>query len=401
MNCELPRFMSTERPLVWLEMLRMLPLRSNRPRTRPYCALNAAFILFDRGAGPTLPRDIAYGPFSPRPPKEGSTESGVRRVLLRFLKIRRLQNQMKKAARPITAKPPMTPPATATAELELELVLLLVVPPETATNVVVAPAACWEVVVEEVLEDGLLIPIVVNAAAVVETSVCRTSLWGGGATREVAEVTAAVEIAFTVDEAALLVSATLAWVCSIATSEEDETASGEEASIENWAIDVDDVVAGGVGVVAALVVRACGGSDTPAAANGGDEAEDGDDDNDNGDGKDGGEVEVLVVLEMVWLLTSVLGNAVHLLPPSVVMNAPRGKFGLVDIRMVVMVVRSAFFEGDSSRNVSRSNGLMAHCATGACKNPKKSPPLKGAQKRRRKTKPKASWAVTLEPNSSR
>lgn len=76
----------------------------------------------------------------------------------------------------MTATPPMTPPATATAELlwlEVPLVLL----PETATNVVVEPGASSEVVAEEAADDGLLIPIVVNAAAEVdERSVGRTSL---------------------------------------------------------------------------------------------------------------------------------------------------------------------------------------------------------------------------------
>lgn len=59
MNCELPRFMSTERAVVWLELLRTLALRamvSKRPRTRPYWALKAALTLVDRGVGPMLSR---------------------------------------------------------------------------------------------------------------------------------------------------------------------------------------------------------------------------------------------------------------------------------------------------------------------------------------------------------
>lgn len=248
MNCELPRSMSTDRPLLRLPLLRMLPLRlmvSKRPRTRPYCDLNAAFTLVNCGVGPMLPRAFGYGRFSPpRPPKEGSTERGVRRVLLRLFNILLLQNQMKNAIRPRAATPPMTPPATATVEL---LLLMLVLLPETATNVVVAPAA-WLLIVEEEVEEGLLIPIVVNAAADVdEASVCKTSLWGGGA-EEAVEVGATS----TVDEAALLVSATLAWVCGMATVE-DETATGLEATIENWASGVDVVTAGG-GVAAAAAV---------------------------------------------------------------------------------------------------------------------------------------------------
>lgn len=52
------------------------------------------------------------------------------------------------------------------------------------------------------------------------------------------------------------------------------------------------------------------------------------------DGKERGieeEVEVLVVLVLGCVLISVLGNAVHLFPPSVVIKAPRGRFGLVDM----------------------------------------------------------------------
>lgn len=54
--------------------------------------------------------------------------------------------------------------------------------------------------------------------------------------------------------------------------------------------------------------------------------------------------KVLVVL--VCVFTSVLGNAVHLLPPSVVMKAPTGKFGLVDMMKVVVPKPR---KGDSSR----------------------------------------------------
>lgn len=68
-----------------------------------------------------------------------------------------------------------------------------------------------------------------------------------------AEATALVGAASTVDEAALLVSATLAWVCGMVVRAGDETASGEEAAIENWAMDADEVATVGVGVVAAIV----------------------------------------------------------------------------------------------------------------------------------------------------
>lgn len=61
--------------------------------------------------------------------------------------------------------------------------------------------------------------------------------------------------------------------------------------------------------------------------------------------------EVLVVL--VWVLISVLGNAVHLLPPRVVMKAPRGRFGLVDMSSRVGVVhRAAIPVATSGRDYS-------------------------------------------------
>lgn len=193
------------------------------------------------------------------------------------------------------------------------------------------------------MEDGLLSPIVVNTATgVEERSVCKTSLCGGFATRGVAETAAVVETTFGVDGAALLVSATLAWGCGlIVTAGDDETGSGAEATIENWPMEADDdaTIVGG-GVVAASEACTWGAWDTC---------------DDNTDAEDKTEVKVLVVLELVCVFTSVLGNAVHLLPPSVVIKAPTGKFGLVPD----MTTRA------SPVAISQSKGSKAHCATGA------------------------------------
>lgn len=80
----------------------------------------------------------------------------------------------------------------------------------------------------------------------------------------------------------------------------------------------------------------------------------------------------MVVVLVCWmvLLTSVLGSAVHLFPPSVVMKAPRGRFGLVAISSRVGVVcRVAIPVATRGRNYSslcnRSN-----------------PPFKGARRSR-------------------
>lgn len=61
---------------------------------------------------------------------------------------------------------------------------------------------------------------------------------------------------------------------------------------------------------------------------------------------------MLVVL--VWVLISVLGSAVHLLPPKVVMKAPRGRFGLVDMSSsrVGVVYRVAIPVATSGLNYS-------------------------------------------------
>lgn len=365
MNCEFPRFMSTERPLVWLALLRMLPLRlivSRRPRTRSICVLNVSFTVLGRNAGPPLlPRAVPYAPrFSPMAAlKEGSVERGVSSVLLRLRLIVLLQYQMKKATRPMTAMPPMTPPAMATAGF------FWLVPPDTATNVVVEPGASDEIVAEEAADAGLLKPIVVNTAAGVDVvSVPKTSLWGGlGVT------------AGTVDEAALLVSATLACVCGKIVAAGDEVASEGKASMENWAMDADEVMIAGGGVVAAAVVAStCGGADTDTAVDTEEEEEEeedsGDGDGDGGDKTTGGEdkIEVLAVLELACVLTSVLGRAVHLLPPSEVMKAPGGRFGLVDMtetRVAMSTACSLAIPVAIPRSTSDDDS--AHCATGASK----------------------------------
>lgn len=153
--------------------------------------------------------------------------------------------------------------------------------------------------------------------------------------------------------------------------------------IENWPMEMEVVeddggvaaTAGG-GIVCWTVVWTCGGGKSTCAA--------------ELDAKIDVDVDVekevkKVLVVLVWVLMSVLGNAVHLLPPSVVMKAPRGRFGLV-----------AMSSRSSSCAVSRFQSQLrvesnAHCATGA------SPPVKGASEARFQ----AAWAIKLEPNSSR
>lgn len=153
------------------------------------------------------------------------------------------------------------------------------------------------------------------------------------------------------------------------TDETDDTACGAGAMTENWPIEaeVDEVVAtAGGGIACAGAVCTCGGGTSTCAA----------------EVEDDKIREVLVVL--VCVLMSVLGNAVHLLPPMDVMKAPRGRFGLVAISKGGVVYRVAI-------PVATRRRYTTHCATGA------KPPFKGANE----AKTKASWAIKLEPTSSR
>lgn len=237
---------------------------------------------------------------------------------------------------------------------------------------------------EETAEEGLLSPIVVKTTAEVEeTSVPKTSLWAGVATT-----------AGTVDEAALLVSATLACVCGKVVTAGDETASGEEALMENWAMDADDVVTTGGGLVAAAAVAStCGGADTDTAVDfeeedGGNDGKGSNDDDDDKIAGKGDKVEVLAVLVLACVLTSVLGKAVHLLPPSEVMKAPGGKFGLVDMTRtrVAMGTTGSWAIPVANFQSKNNDDDSAHCATGASNSIKiyTEPPFKGATEKKKR-----------------
>lgn len=90
--------------------------------------------------------------------------------------------------------------------------------------------------------------------------------------------------------------------------EDDDGSSDDEAMIENWPIEAEEVVATtGGGVFTTAGAGATWAIEEVVEIR---------------------DVEnVLVVL--VCVLMSVLGNAVHLLPSNVVIKAPRGRFGLV------------------------------------------------------------------------
>lgn len=139
-----------------------------------------------------------------------------------------------------------------------------------------------------------------------------------------------------VDRAATLVSAVVALACAVAVEDEtagenaEETICGAETIVEDWPRKADEEVVAttGGGIVCSTDVWTCGGGNSTCAA----EVEE-------VDAEEKLRRDVVVVL-VCWivLLTSVLGNAVHLFPPSVVMKAPRGRFGLVAISSRVGVV---------------------------------------------------------------
>lgn len=257
MNCELPRFMSTDRPVAWLEVLRTLALRamlSKRPRTRPYWALRAALTLVARGVGPILSRWIRYGPFSPRTsrPNDGSADNGVRSVSRLFLDKRLRKNQIKNAIKLMSATPPITPPATAIVE-PFPLLPFFPLDPDAAEEVVVPtpnPFVAWAVAptVEDARENAVVEP--------------RTSLW---AAWEVIVVAAAADAVVNgvVDNAAVVVSVTLACggmataadngSCGVEEEDDDSEENEEEAMIENWPIEAEVVAATGGGIVCSIV----------------------------------------------------------------------------------------------------------------------------------------------------
>lgn len=114
MNCEFPRFMSTDGfvlpllpPRVTMRLMLPLIFRMLYPR--------AALNLSARGVGPMLPRLMTYAPFSSGP-RALSIVRGVRSVLRRFLATLRLHHHPKKATMLISRTPPITPPATATVD---------------------------------------------------------------------------------------------------------------------------------------------------------------------------------------------------------------------------------------------------------------------------------------------
>src|SRR5262245_30467411 len=97
------------------------PPRENWSRKRLTPAPKVAMNFCDFGVGPRDARSITYDfsllpmllllPLPPRP-RDGTTDSGVSRVLLRLLRILFLQNHRRNAIMDTTANPPMTLPAT-------------------------------------------------------------------------------------------------------------------------------------------------------------------------------------------------------------------------------------------------------------------------------------------------
>lgn len=114
--------------------------------------------------------------------------------------------------------------------------------------------------------------------------------------------------------------------CGVEVAIKVDDDSVEEAIIENWPIEAAEVVAAtGGGIVCSMVFWTAGAGATWA-------------------------IEVVVesrdvenvLVVLVCVLMSVLGNAVHLLPCSVVMKAPRGRFGLVAMAKEVGVYHVRF-----------------------------------------------------------
>lgn len=156
-----------------------------------------------------------------------------------------------------------------------------------------------------------------------------------------------------VDKAEKLVSATLA--CGFDVTATDAMVSVAELMAENCKTEEDgDVVAlAGGATIAGVAVVACtwGDSSTCASeievdvdldvdadcADAGEEYEEEDELEEEDEEVDGldeeEEADVLVLVAACALGTSVLGTAVHLFPPSVVMKAPTGRLGFVGMMM--------------------------------------------------------------------
>lgn len=264
---------------------------------------------------------------------------------------------MTKAMRLTSATPPTIPPTTATVESLLPL-------PFPAATTTVLPVVSAPLPAVTVVDPGL---VVVNgvAAAVAAGVECRTSLCGGeGATcgtEGVAAVVPAVVLDNTVvaaaaggsagvvaargvvkavDKAVVLESVSLAWDCGTAAAEKGGTGGkgddGEEdgngeAMVEAVLVDsAAAVAAAGAGVVHAgsEVLWTAGTGATCGAPRAAEEV---------------ATIEEVgkVLAVLVWILDmSVLGNAVHLLPPSMVRKAPMGKFGLVAMTKVAVSLPS-------------------------------------------------------------
>lgn len=252
---------------------------------------------------------------------------------------------MKKAIKLMSATPPITPPATAIVELLPLLPLLLPSPVDEDDDDEVNPAPFVACALDPTVDDAS--PMVVNGVVFPEPKTSLCAAWDVGGV--VAAAAGVAVVNGTVDNAAVVVSVTLACGgtataadnggCGVEVKvEEDDDnddddsgvddGSDDVAMIENWPIEAVAVVAAtGGGFDCSITVFWTAGVFTIAGAGATWAME---------------VVEIRdvenVLVVLVCVLMSVLGNAVHLLPCNVVMKAPRGRFGLVAMTKCVQVV---------------------------------------------------------------
>lgn len=178
-------------------------------------------------------------------------------------------------------------------------------------------------------------PIVVKGVTELD-SVCNTSLCGNEGVTDCCERSGLVVVAAGAgartgvvdDNTGTLESATLA--CGCGATAAGVGASGEDDATVVLSCAIEAVLSDGVGTAAAGATEAVGVnvcSGAVCTAGGGTSTCTAD--------VDEIKEKVLVVLDCVF--TSVLGTAVHLLPPRVVMNVPKGRLGLMPFDMVLSV----------------------------------------------------------------